>query len=423
VWHEHFRNVAGSDAVSVAGAAALTAELSQTIESLAGISRLPTSPGERRAADLIRDRFAQAGCRVVVEEVPAYDSYARPIGLLCAIATVAGLLAGQPRGERRDRSLGRTALGVLGGAGAAYGIMDDITGGRLLARRALMRRRTTSNVIAEAGDPGADRTLVVLVHHDAAPSGVVFGQYAERWLASRHPEIIESMTSNPPLWWAVLAGPLLVAAGSALRSSWLRKLGVAGAAISTAALTDIALRPAVSGANDNLSGVAAALAVAAALRDAPAAGLRVLFVSAGAEEALQQGIREFARGHFGGFDPDRTWFLTLDTVGSGNLLLLEGEGTVRMHDYDAAFKDLVADCAREAGIPLTRGLRSRNSTDGCVPRQHGFRVVTLVSVDDQKLLPNYHQYSDIPENVDYRSVRAAAGLVVAVARRLAAFAT
>jgi hypothetical protein len=43
-------------------------------------------------------------------------------------------------------------------------------------------------------------------------------------------------------------------------------------------------------------------------------------------------------------------------------------------------------------------------------------------VDDQKLLPNYHQYSDIPENVDYRSVRAAAGLA-AVARRLAALAT
>lgn len=420
--HEHIRNIADENAVSTAGTAAQTAELAQTVESLAGLSRLPTSPGERRAADMIRDRFGKAGCRAVVEEVPAYSSYARPIGLLCAIATAAGLLAGQPRGKGGGQHWGRAALGVLGGAAAGYGIMDDITGGRLIARRALMRRRTTSNVLAEGGDPGADKTLVVLVHHDAAPSGVVFGQYAERWLASRHPEVIESMTSNPPLWWAVLAGPILVAAGSALRSSPLRRLGVAGSAISTAALADIALRPAVPGANDNLSGVAAALAVASALRDAPAAGLRVLFVSAGAEEALQQGIREFARVHFGRLDPDRTWFLTLDTVGSGNLVMLEGEGTIRMHNYDASFKDLVADCARQAGIPLTRGLRSRNSTDGCVPRRHGFPVVTLVSVNDQKLLPNYHQYSDIPENVDYRSVRAAAGLTEAVVRRLATLA-
>jgi hypothetical protein len=57
-----------------------------------------------------------------------------------------------------------------------------------------------------------------------------------------------------------------------------------------------------------------------------------------------------------------------------------------------------------------------------VPRRHGFRVVTLISVNDQKLLPNYHQYSDTPENVDYRSVRAAAGLAEAVARRLATLA-
>jgi Zn-dependent M28 family amino/carboxypeptidase len=171
---------------------------------------------------------------------------------------------------------------------------------------------------------------------------------------------------------------------------------------------------------DNLSGVAVALAAASALNRAPLPGLRVLFVSAGAEEALQQGIRGFARAHFSRLDPGHTWFLTLDTVGSGNLVMLEGEGTVRMHDYDTPFKDLVAGCARQAGIPLIRGLRSRNSTDGCVPMRYGFPTVTLVSVNDQKLLPNYHQYSDTPENVDYRSVRAAAQLTETVARRLAA---
>ena len=407
---ERAGDVAGENAVAF---------MAEVIESLASLSRLPTSPGERKAADMIRGRFADAGCTALVEEVPAYSSYARPIGLLCAVAAAAGLLAGQGRDRGPGLSLAGRAIGAVGGAAAAYGIMDDITGGRLLARRLLMRHGTTSNVLAEAGDPAASRTLVVLVHHDAAPSGLVFGQYLERWLVTRHPEVVESINSNPPLWWAVLAGPVLVAAGSLLQSSRLRRLGVAGSAISAAALADIALRPAVPGANDNLSGVAVALAVASALCSAPLSGLRVVFVSAGAEEALQQGIREFARAHFSLLDPEQTWFLTLDTVGSGNLVLLEGEGTVRMHDYDASFKDLVADCARRAGIPLLRGLRSRNSTDGSVPQRHGFPTATLVSVSDYKLLPNYHQYSDTPQNVDYRSVTAAARLTVAVARRLA----
>jgi hypothetical protein len=383
--------------------------LEEIVQSLAPIQRLPTSEGESLAAELVRRRFEAAGCTARVEEEPAYHSYARPIGLLCAAAAVSGLLAG--RGQR--------TIGALVGSAAAWGIIDDITGGQLLARRVLMRPRTTRNVIAEGGDPHAGRTLVVLVHHDAAPSGVVFGQYLERWLVARHPELVEKLTSNPPMWWPVIAGPALVGLGSVLRADPLRRLGIGISALCAAALADIASRPAVPGANDNLSGVAAALAVAHALRADPIEGLRVLFVSAGAEEALQQGIRGYARRHFGRLGSERTWFLTLDTVGSGNLVMLEGEGPVRMHDYGTSFKALVTDCARDIGVPVLRGLRSRNSTDGSVPHRHGFPTVTLVSVDDRKLIPHYHLYSDTPENVDYDCVARAARLTDAVARRLA----
>ena len=387
-------------------------ELAEIIEALAPIPRLPASAGEREAAEQITKAFAAAGCGARIEEVPAFDSYARPLALLCAAAAAAGLLAG------RGGKLGRAA-GFAVGAAAAAGIVDDITVGRMQARKALMMRRLTTNVIAEAGDPDADRTLVIAVHHDAAPSGAIFGQQAERWLAGHYPEIVEKIDTNPPLWWPVIAGPALVGAGSLAGGRMLRRAGVLVSAIAAAALADIASRPAVPGANDNLSGVAAAIVLARRLRERPVEGLRVLFVSAGAEEALQQGIRGYAEAHFKKFSKDRTWFLTLDTVGSGNLVLLEGEGTVRMHDYGEQFKDLVAGCARETGVALRRGLRSRNSTDGCVPNHYGFRSATLVSVDDQKLLPNYHLYSDTPENVDYGCVADTVTLCESVIRRLA----
>lgn len=394
-------------------------ELAEIIEVLAPIPRLPASAGEREAAETIARAFAAAGCAARIEEVPAYDSYARPIGLLCAAAAAAGLLAGTGTGRGRKGGALRRAAGFAVGAAAAAGITDDITVGRMAARRALMPRGVTANVVAEAGDPGAGKTLVILVHHDAAPSGVIFGQQAERWLADHHPEIVEAIDTNPPLWWPVIVGPALVGAGSLTGSRLLRRAGVVVSVIAAAALADIAFRPAVPGANDNLSGVAAAIVLARALRERPVPGLRVVFVSAGAEEALQQGIRGYAEAHFDGFDKDRTWFLTLDTVGSGRLVMLEGEGTVRMHDYDAEFKDLVAECAREIGVALRRGLRSRNSTDGCVPNHYGFRAATLVSVDDQKLLPNYHQYSDTPENVDYGCVADTVTLCESIIRRLA----
>jgi hypothetical protein len=386
------------------------AVLRDVVERLAAIPRLPASPGEHEAAGLVQKLLAERGCDTVVEEVPAYRSYAWPIGVLSGLAALSALAAG--RGHR--------LVGAVGGAVAAAGIADDITGSRMLGRRSAMRPGVATNVVAQTGDPSADRTLVVLAHHDAAPSGLVFDQRPARWFARTYPDRVEAMKSNPPLWWPVVAGPVLVSVGSLLGSGTLRRVGLVASLTAAAAMVDIGTRPAVPGANDNASGVAVLVAVAEALQAKPVPGLRVLLVSAGAEEALQEGIRAFARAHFPSLPPDRTWFVNVDTVGSGRLVLLEGEGPLKMHDYAAGFKDLVAGWARDEGVPLLRDLRSHNSTDSAVPRRYGYPVATLVSIDDQKLIPHYHLDTDTPENVDYGCVAAAARLVEAVARRLAA---
>ncbi len=386
------------------------AALRAVVEELAVLPRLPTSAGERRAARIIQEHLTRLGCAAALQPVPAYHSYAWPIGLLSAVATAGGIA-----GARGHRALG-TAAGLL----AAAGIADDITARATVARRLTMRPRTAWNVIAETGDRAAGRTLCVLAHHDAAPSGAIFDQTAHEWLARRHPALIDRMRSNPPLWWLVLAGPVLVALGSAARRRGVLGAGLGISLGTLAAMADIGRRPAVPGANDNLSGVAALLALAGRLRDRPLRGLRVLLVSAGAEEALQEGIRGFARRHFPRLPPSRTWFVNLDTIGSGRLVLLEGEGPVRMHDYDSGFKDLVRDCASAHGIELARGLRSRSSTDGIVPSRAGYPTATIVSVDDRKLMPHYHLDTDLPEHLDYPSIKDAVRLVEAVARELAA---
>jgi Zn-dependent M28 family amino/carboxypeptidase len=184
-------------------------------------------------------------------------------------------------------------------------------------------------------------------------------------------------------------------------------------------MVDIGRRPAVPGANDNLSGVAALICIAEALHRDPVPALRVVFLSAGAEEALQEGIRGYARRHFPDLGRD-TWFINLESVGSGRLALLEGEGPVCMRDYPEPFREFVAQCAHDLDIPLLRGLRSRNSTDSEVPRRHGFPVATLVSLDHDKLITHYHLDTDTPENIDLDSVTAAAELGEAVIRRIAA---
>ena len=381
------------------------------MEHLAALQRGPGSPGEAQAADWLADRLRAAGCTVEVEEVDFYDGYAKLIGSLAATVTLSGLIAGRRRGRRWG---GRLA------ALAGLAIADDVSNGPRLVRRRTAPRRT-QNVVAVAGDPDAERTLVVLAHHDAAPTGLIFDDHLQTWLGERFPGILERMDTSLPLWWLVLAAPALVASGAALQRRGAIRAGTALAAVSAAALADIARSPIVPGANDNLSAVAVLVALAERLAQSPVPGLRVLLVSCGAEEVIQGGIYGFADLHFAELDRERTWFLVLDSIGSPRLALVEGEGPVVMEDYhDRTFRDLVARAAETAGAPLRRGMRARNSTDAVIPHRAGYPTALLVSLNRYKAITHYHQASDTPENLHYRTLRQAVVVCEAVARELAA---
>ncbi len=288
-------------------------------------------------------------------------------------------------------------------------------------RRATAPLHPTWNVVARAGDPDAARTLVVLAHHDAAPTGAIFDDQAQAWFGEQFPGVIERIDTSLPLWWALLSMPALITVG-ALRNRRVDDARSAslGSLVGTAVFADVARRPVCPGANDNLSAVAVLVALAEQLREHPVEGLRVLLVSCGAEEVLQGGIHGFAERHFPTLDRDRTWFLNLDTVGSPRLILLEGEGPVVMEDYhDRTFRDLVGRAAERAGVPLRRGMRSRNSTDAVIPSRAGYPTTTITSTDRYKALSNYHKMSDTPENVHYRTVVQALVLSEAVIRELA----
>ncbi|MDE3130894.1 MAG: M28 family peptidase [Acidobacteriota bacterium] len=385
--------------------------LREVIERLAPLERAPGSAGEAQAATWIAQRLRDAGCDAEVEPAEYHDGYAKPIGTLTAITTLAGVAA--------TRRSGRLPGGVLAAlAGAA--IADDVANTHRVFRRRLTRPLPTQNVVATAGDREADRTLVVLAHHDAASTGLIFDARFQAWLAHEFPGLVERLDTSFPLWWLVLAGPGAVSLGAALGRRALVALGTAIATVTTAAMANIHASPVVPGANDNLSAVAVLVGLAERLRAEPVRGLRVLLVSCGAEEVIQGGIYSFAQRHFPTLPHDRTWFLALDTVGSPILAMCEGEGPVVMEDYyDRRFRDLVARVADGSGAPLRRGMRARNSTDAVIPSHARYPTALLVSIDKHKALSNYHLPSDTPENIDYRTVAHALHVTEAVARELA----
>jgi hypothetical protein len=372
--------------------------LRATVEYLASFERRSASEGERRAAEWIRGELAAQGVSARVEEEPAVGSMAVPLGLLSAAGVVAGL------GGRR-----LAPLGLL----AAAAIVDDVSGGPHLFRR-LLPHRTTYNVVGEAGDPAADTTLVFVAHHDAAQGGLIYRPELQKLIADSFPGWYAQQETSPQMLRLVAAGPALAALGGPLRT-----LGLALSAGSALAFADIATRTVVPGANDNLTAVAVLLELARALREQPVEGVRVLLVSTGSEESFMEGMRGWVKRHGPSLDPKRTRVVVLETLGSPELILLEGEGMIWMSDYDAGVRDLIADSAQQAGVPLRRGLRLGFASDALSAMRAGLPVATLASCDEYKMPSNYHSQRDVPHNVDYETVAAGARVAETAIRRAA----
>jgi len=386
--------------------------LHEVIEALAPIERPPGSPGEREAAEWLERRFRAAGVKQVeVEQGPHWGTFPPTATALSGLGVTGAALV----------LMGRRVTGALAALAAFAGILDEAENGPRVFRRALRRKQSLVNVVARLGDPEAERTLVVLAHHDAPQTGAIFDQTLQRKAFEVAPKFMDRFKTSIPHWWGALAGPLATIAAAVSGRRAGARAGVALGLVSTGIVADIWRSPTVPGANDNLSGVAGLVGLAEMLRERPPSGLRVLLVSAGAEESLQDGIRAFMDSHAHELPVERTWFINFETTGSPFLASLEGEGPVAMRDYsDPSFRELVAGLASGAGIPLERGLRGRVSTDSVIPSRAGYPTVTLASITFWRGLANYHWPTDVPENVDYGTVADSVRLGYLIAESLAA---
>jgi hypothetical protein len=394
------------DAVSPTAADGLLseAELRSLVQRLCALPRVAGSAAEHRAASLIVDELEALGCTPAVEATRVHGTYWWPVGLPLAAAVAAGLRGG----------VAGAAAGALAGALVA----DDLSVGRRPLRR-LLPGRETNNVLAEFGDAGAERVLLLTAHYDAPHTGLVFHPELPRMILRRLPERALARAEMPPTMWGAVAGPLALAAGSLLGSRRLRQLGLVVSAGYAAAMLDVGLSAVVPGANDNASGVAALLSLARWLSADPPSGVRVLLLFTGSEESILEGMAAWARRNLSRLPAAGTKVICLDTVGSPQLLLLEGEGFLRLYEYDEQWRAFLGACAAEAGIRLARGVRFRFATDGQITQRAGYATAMVGSADALGLPTDYHWKTDTPERLHYGTVAEAARLCRRAVERLA----
>lgn len=382
-----------------------TTWLRERLEELEQIYRPSASEGERRAAEWLVARFAEEGASARVEAEPAHGTYWWPLGLGAALGALGALAALR----------GRRLLGTVLGAVGAAGIADDFPPGQRRLRRVLPKR-TTYNVVCELGDPEAERTVVVIAHHDAAHSGLVFHP-AIPPLADRL-GLIEKTDTSPPLMAPVVGGPILAALGALTGKRLLAKLGLLLGIGSVAAMGEIGARKVVPGANDNGTSVVSLLALARRFQAEPPKGVRVILLSTGSEESFSEGMKAFGERHFPALPRESTFFLCLESVGSPHLLVLRGEGFLKMREYPQRSLDFMDGLAEELGIWLYPNLRLHNGTDGLEPASAGYETAVLAGCTDLKQPANYHWWHDLAENVEFETVADAVRLSEAAIRRL-----
>jgi len=380
------------------------AELRERIERWASIEHGSASPGEHAVAALVAEELRGLGLDVHVEEERVHGGFWFPIGIPTALAAIAGAIGG--------------AAAAFIGLFSAAAVADDINCKHFWFRKRFLRKRTTHNVIAELGPGDAERTLVFLSHTDAPHAGIVFHPEIPRAPARRFPKAFAKAKTTPPTMWGAFFGPLGVALGQLFGYRRLRLVSALLSAGYAAAMADIGLRRPVDGANDNLSGVAASVSLARALAADPPRSTRVVFLFPGSEEGFQEGMHAWFRRHRDEFPRESTLFVNHETVGSPNLVLLEGEGMLGITDYPDDVKRFVQQTADDLGIFLWRELRTRNSSDSLLPLRAGYKCVLFASCDELKAPTNYHWYTDTADNVDYGTVADMARLSLELTRRL-----
>jgi Peptidase family M28 len=369
------------------------AHIERVVRELAAYERPSASDGERRAAEWLAGELRAAGCREVrVEEERAHGGYWWPLGLLNAASALAALL-------------GRRVAAVVGGVAAAA-VYDDVSGGRLWFRRRALPQRPTWNVVAEAGDPGAARTVVFIAHHDAAHSGLVFHPALPRIGMRLAPTLHERANQSVPIIFGVFLGPLQLALWGLLGGRWLKLNGMLFTLGATGTMANIGASRVVPGANDNLSSVGALVALANELSEAPPEGVRVILLSTGSEEGFMEGMQAFGRRHFRELPRETTEFVCLECVGSPHLCVVEAEGMLRMRHYPEASREALARAGEEAGVDLMRGLRTVAATDALIPLRAGYPACTLGGIDETKFPAEYHWPSDTPDNLHWPSIDA-----------------
>ena len=348
---------------------------------------------ERRAANDLAEQLRKRGRRADVEPTYVHPQWAVVHAAHCALGVAGGLVA-----------LEFPPVGFVIVLLAAVSMYLDLNG-RLYLLRRLFFRRVSQNVVSRGKGRDAPARVVLVAHYDAPQTGRVFDPGPARLAARMQQSIPLPLGPFRLLFWSLaLLLPVLGARMAGFEDNWVSALQlpptlvlIVGAFL----LVDVALSPVSPGANDNASGVATAISMAQELDADPPANLDVWVLLTGAEECIQEGMREFLRAHRDDLPRETTYFVSIDTVGRGEVRFEAAGGWVvsfPMDDHLVGLCDAIA--TTDGDRPRARALRDGYGGDALLARTRRYRATTITCLPEDGRVPYQHTHLDLPDNLD-----------------------
>ena len=264
---------------------------------------------------------------------------------------------------------------------------------------------------AARADAAENRTVILMAHYDTAPVSLLHGS---KQRAGFRTLLIGSLL----LMGLAVVVALLEAAGVGLPVVTYLRYGlmayfVVQAIIGTAGYW---LNGYANGASDKATGVAAALATANQLRQLNLPHLDLHVVLTSAKEVGMVGAYRYVEAHKRSWKPRQTTAINFDTLGAGQLTVIEQTGTLETIRYDnpptqTARQLLQTDAFRDRADV---GQWHTGDFDSVWFVRNRIPVLALCALDTAGRMPRIHQPADTLDVLDPTAMYTAIDLAVAV---------
>lgn len=270
-------------------------------------------------------------------------------------------------------------------------------------------QRATANLVARKGQ--GKRLFILMAHLDSAPASFAY-----------RPNQVRNFKTSVYLSTGLISLGVVVPMISGLVGDIdvVTRLVIVGLIIGAQVLASIDFWRLgyVPGANDNLSGVSAAVSAASHLWRHMPEDAEVRLVITSAEEAGMLGAQHYWQTHRAELKARETYVINMDTVGCENLKYIEKSGGFTAVNYSNVLTETatIACQSNENFGRVGAGTHHVGDFDSIWFVRDGIPTVTLASYDHLGQMTAIHTPEDTVEKINYATVEMAAKFAEAIVR-------